>query len=426
MTATFATSRKARLSGLFLLYAAQGAPEGLLYVAVPAWLGANGVPAEAVAGYIAVILLPWSLKLFNGVLMDRITFLPMGRRRPWLIGAQTVLVLTLLGFGARAPEGADLAWITAAGFLVNLSAAFQDVAIDGMAIDTVPEDERARANGVMWGGKTLGIGGASVATGYIIAAEGFAAAALATAAFVALVMLVPLLWRERPGERLLPWSAGEASTEARTRQLTSWAPILRDLIAALIRPQSMLLALGIFVALIGYGLDTAFGPLLAVQDLEWEQERYGALAGASNLAGGLFGVFAAGVIADRLGPGRALIITLVGVALLQGGMGATSHLWSAPWVFSGYTILYSLLFVMMSVCIYAQAMAASAPSVAATQFSVFMAILNLGTSFGAGRLDVIKPAFGYEGAFLAAAAAALAGAVLFALSSRLSARAPAR
>ena len=59
-------NRPLRLGSLMLLYAAQGAPEGLLYIAIPAWFASQGISAEAIAGYIAIILLPWSFKLFNG------------------------------------------------------------------------------------------------------------------------------------------------------------------------------------------------------------------------------------------------------------------------------------------------------------------------------------------------------------------------
>ena len=43
------------------------------------------------------------------------------------------------------------------GFLISFFGAFQDVATDGMAIDIVPIKEQARANGLMWGSKTIGI-----------------------------------------------------------------------------------------------------------------------------------------------------------------------------------------------------------------------------------------------------------------------------
>ncbi|MCB1843170.1 MAG: MFS transporter [Halioglobus sp.] len=417
MSVSFATHRPTRLAGLFLLYAAQGIPEGLLYIAVPAWLAVNGASPEAIGGYIAIILLPWGFKMVNGVLMDRIAYLPMGRRRPWLIAAQAALVFTLLLFGAEAPDVNDLAAITAAGFLVNLAGAFQDVAIDGMAIDVVPDDERARANGVMWGGKILGTAGASVVTGAVIATHGFSAAATMTAACVAFLMLVPLLVRERPGERLAPWSQGEASAQSVARQLHGWLPIGRALGRAMTTPTSILLAIGIFIALSGYGLETAFGPVLAVTELGFTELTYGELTGTANMIGGLFGIFLCGILADRLGARRALVLSLIGMGVLQGAMAASPESWGAPGVFRGYTILYILLFVLMSVSLYAEAMRVSTPAIAATQFSLFMAVLNLGTSFGAQRFGTIQQNHGFEGAFLAAGSAALIAAIIF-LASR--------
>lgn len=424
MKQTFATHRGARLSGLFLLYAAQGMPEGLLYVAVPAWLAANGASAEAISGYIAIILLPWSFKLVNGLLMDRVTYLPMGRRRPWVIAAQIALVLTLILFGTQTPTVGDLAFITLAGFSVNLAATFQDVAIDGMAIDVVPEEERARANGVMWGGKILGTALASVVTGILIARFGFREAAFVTATFVAIAGLSALIIRERPGERLLPWTKGEASEISREMQMTRWWPIASKLARAMLQPQSLLLAAGIFIALTGYGLDTAFGPVLAVQELGFSEERYGALAGAANLIGGLFGILLCGIIADRVGPRRALAASLLGMGVAQIAMAATPTYWNLAGIFEAYTVSYVVFFVLMSVSLYAEAMRLCTPAVAATQFSLFMAVLNLATSFGAQRYGVIEPAHGYIGAFAVAGVTALAAALLFFFTDQRSQTSP--
>lgn len=403
-----------RLGGLGLLYAAQGAPEGLLYVAVPAWLAANGASAEAIGGYIAIILLPWSFKLVNGALMDRVAFLPMGRRRPWLIAAQAALVLTLIAFGASTPDDANLRRLMLVGFLVNLAGAFQDVAIDGMAIDIVPEPERARANGVMWGGKILGTSAAAGATGHLIQRHGFAEASMATAAFVAAIMVIPLLVRERPGERLMPWTDGQASADAASRQLADWASIVGTLWRAMRRPASLILAAGIFLAFLGYGLDTAYGPVVAVKAAGFDESGYGGLAAGANLAGGAFGILLAGVIADRLSPRRALILSLVGMAAAQVFLAAWPSAMTNTGGFSIYTYAYILCFVMMSVSLYAEAMRLSTPAVAATQFALFMAILNFGTYAGAGRFALIESLTGYAGAAIAGAIVTLAAAAVFA------------
>ena len=70
------------------MYFAQGIPYGLMNIAVPAWLASQGVGAGEIASFLAIIILPWAFKLLSGPLMDRYQFLAMGRRRPWVLGAQ--------------------------------------------------------------------------------------------------------------------------------------------------------------------------------------------------------------------------------------------------------------------------------------------------------------------------------------------------
>ena len=405
-----------RLGSLMLLYAAQGAPEGLLYIAIPAWFAAQDVSADAIAGYIAIILLPWSFKLFNGILMDRYTWAPMGRKRPWLILAQLILIGSLIWFAGLGEPTEALFWFAIAGFAVNFAGAFQDVAIDGMAIDVLGEEERATANGLMWGGKTLGTAGFAFLTGRLISDEGHALAAIVTAAFVAVVMLLPLLLRERAGEKLMPWSDGQASTHTQSVQVQRWWPLVTGVSKAMMRPASLALAAGTLVAFLAYGLKTAFSPTLAVQELQWDRGLFTDRDATADLLGGLFGIFVSGWLADKVGPLRALGGALIGMAVLNA---AATAMWQTEGFYFAYLLLYSVLFVLMSVCTYAIAMGQSRGSVAATQFSIFMALLNFGTSIGAGQLGWLRDAGGYEAAFAACAALSAIALGFYALSVRL-------
>lgn len=403
-----------RLGSLMLLYAAQGAPEGLLYIAIPAWFASQGVSAEAIGGYIAIILLPWSFKLFNGILMDRYTWAPMGRKRPWLILAQLLLIASLIWFAGLGSPADSLYWFAIAGFAVNFAGAFQDVAIDGMAIDILGEEERATANGLMWGGKTLGTAGFAFLTGRLISDEGgHAMAGIVTAVFVAIVMVLPLLLRERAGEKLMPWTAGTASAHTEAVQVRRWWPLVRNVLIAMKRPASLALAAGILIAFLAYGLKTAFSPSVAVQELGWDRSLFTDRDATADLIGGLFGVFVSGWLADKIGPLRALGGALIGMALLN--LAAVS-LWSADGAYFAYLLSYSVLFVLMSVCTYAIAMGQSRGSVAATQFSIFMALLNFGTSIGASQLGWLRGAGGYETAFAACAGLSALALVFYAVS----------
>ena len=138
-------SRPLRLSTLFILYVAQGVPLGLFWFAIPSWMAANGASAADVGYVLGLTTLPWTLKLVNGFIMDRYTFLAMGRRRIWIIGAQMVMIALLAGCALIGPGVTDIWLLGSAGFVVNMATTFQDVAVDGMAVDVMEEDERARA-----------------------------------------------------------------------------------------------------------------------------------------------------------------------------------------------------------------------------------------------------------------------------------------
>ncbi len=117
-------SRRLRLFTLFILYVGQGMPIGLFFFAVPAWMAANGASAAEVGSVAALTALPWSLKLVNGFIMDRYTFLPMGRRRAWVIGAQSVMIAWLIIATLLNPAVSDVAILGAIGFTVNLVTTF--------------------------------------------------------------------------------------------------------------------------------------------------------------------------------------------------------------------------------------------------------------------------------------------------------------
>src|SRR5262245_32036118 len=74
-----AESRPLRFFSFFVLYLAQGFPFGMVNTAIPGFLAERGAsPADL--GYFALASLPWSLKLLPAPLMDRFTYLAMGRR----------------------------------------------------------------------------------------------------------------------------------------------------------------------------------------------------------------------------------------------------------------------------------------------------------------------------------------------------------
>ncbi len=158
MSASFllSDSPRVRYATGMMRYVAQGIPMGLLGIAIPVWLASQGIGASDIGTYLAVIVLPWAFKLVTGPLMDRYEFLPMGRRRPWVIGAQLGLSLALLALLYIERPAEQITLLMLIGVLINTVAATQDVAVDGMSIDLTPVREQGRLNAFMCFGKAIG------------------------------------------------------------------------------------------------------------------------------------------------------------------------------------------------------------------------------------------------------------------------------
>jgi len=373
-----------------LLYVAQGIPEGMIFFALPAYLAVQGVEAGAIAAFVSVSLLPWTFKVLDGPLMDRFTFLPMGRRRPWVLFGQIGLVAAFAALSTAGDPVEHLALITAGCVAVSFFGAFQDVAVDGMVIDVVPVDEQARVNGVMWGGKTLGVAGSTAVGSWLIHAYGFGAAVLGLAGLTGCIMLVPLLVRERPDERLLPWTAGAASPAAQALQLDGWRDIGGSLLRVFVLPMSLFVAV---VAFLGSGfrgyLNTLL-PVFTVQELGWTDTGYAEVMATVQIVAGLIGMGVGGWFIDRVGRKASLVGFLCAMAVTAAGMGLLPMLWRDPGMTTAFIYLAVGFDTLFAIALFATAMAVCWQRVSATQFCLYMALGNLGMSAGAAGFGVLS------------------------------------
>jgi PAT family beta-lactamase induction signal transducer AmpG len=388
-----------RFASLGLLYVAQGLPIGLFQVAIPAWLASQGLSAAQVGSFIAIVFLPWSFKLLAGPVMDRFSFPPMGRRRPWVIGAQAGIVLALLLIAIVAPDpNASLMLLAGLGFCANSFGAIQDVAVDGMAIDILEEDERARANAFMFGGQVIGVSGSAALGSYALVNFGLGAAALNLAVVVALIMLVPLFIKERQGERLLPWTKGSASKEALASVSKSWSEIFSTLIRALFLPMSLLLILLEGLSRVAGGMLGAIGPVLTVQDLGWLQTEYSQWVAIAGIAAAIFGVLL-GPVVDRFGAKLALMLAILVRTVMFGLVGFMQFLWQDPLFFKVAILISALSGQIVTIAIISLFMQISFQRVAATQFAVYMALANLTSSMGAALIAPMDGVLSYSQMF---------------------------
>jgi PAT family beta-lactamase induction signal transducer AmpG len=378
------------------LYLAQGIPEGMVIFGLPAWMAMNGKSPAEIGSFTAIALIPWSFKIIAAPLMDRFTWLPMGRRRPWIIFGQLGLVASFLSMAFIPDPLNNLTLLMVAAFSVSLFSVFQDIAVDGLAIDILPVDQQARANGLMWGSKTLGVSASVAAGSYIINAYGFFYAVSALSCTVLLIMIVPVFLRERPGEKIMPWTKGETSEVSGKLQLHSWKAILKSLFQVFFLRVSLIMGIAVFSYSVGRGLLQTLLPVFTVQELGWTDVSYSQTFATVNMISGILGMFVAGALIDFFGKIRMMtiyLLCLIGVVL---AMTLMKNYWQNEFVVYGFFAGFFILDTFITIAVFATAMQLCWKRISATQFTLFMAIANIGHATGAKLLGPLTENLNWE------------------------------
>ena len=118
---------------------------------------------------------------------------------------------------------------------------------------------------------------------------------------VCLIMIVPATLRERPGEKLFPWTRGTTSPEARKMQITNWSGIFRSLYKVFTLRNSLLFAIIAFITQGSFNYIDTLLPIFTVQELGWTNLAYSQFYATATLVGGVSGMLIGGLLIDRFG-----------------------------------------------------------------------------------------------------------------------------
>jgi len=371
---TWGNTLRSRLLIFGGLYFAQGVPWGFFTVAIVLRLTSLGLSPAGLGDLMFVASLPWASKPVIGLLVDRLSFGRLGRRRPFILLAEAGMALSLLGMAFANPIS-DRPLFSALLFLHNLLAAAQDVGTDALAIDLLAPNERSRANGIMSASKFAGVvlGGQGLlwvasAAGWP-AAFGLAIVLLLVPATLVLGVRESPLPAQRP--RLLGLTLRAFST--RVVLLAAAFALVVDLADSLTFPLSY--------------------PLFRNQ-LGFSEQQVASLATLGGIAGAL-GSLLGGVLGDRLGCRRTLLGACLGVGGLNLAFSACQGLWGLYPLQLAYTTAEGILVGVVYATMLALFMDLTNPRVAATQFQIYMALLNAKDAWAqklGGRLAERLPA----------------------------------
>ncbi|MGB1275271.1 MAG: MFS transporter, partial [Nannocystaceae bacterium] len=380
------------------LYLAQGLPYGFFTQALPALMRARGISLEEI-GLTSLLALPWALKFLWAPLVDRVGSRKFGRRRTWIVPLQVLSVATLVALSFIDPQG-GLTWILIGVAVINLLAATQDIATDGLAVSILPPSARGLGNGIQVAGYRLGmiLGGGVLLI--VLDSLGWADVFLLMALTLALSSVPILLYREASEPAEVPATPATPTT-------TPPLPTLWEALTGLVRRPGMwlwLVALGAYKA----GEHFAGGmlrPLLI--DLGLTMGEIGWLTGTAGFIAGLLGALAGGMLVNVLGRVRAVVI----FGLMQAI--AVSLYAFATFGPVDMTELYVLCIVehfvsgMATVALFTMMMDRCDPKTGGTDYTIQASVVVLASGAASAVSGYSAAALGYTWHFVVAGGACL-------------------
>jgi len=374
-------SRAGRLTSFGLLYVSQGIPLGFAAIAMAAYMRREGLDVAQIGAFVGAFYLPWAFKWAWAPLVDLVKLERFGGRKAWILICQALILLTLAAI-ARIDFTTHFDLLIALVLAHNFFAATQDVAVDALAINTLPVDERATASGFMFAGAYIGQGiGGGVAM-FVSERWGFDASVLFVCLLLAAIFGFVLVYVKDP---TLADDVARRATSAWSGLIEGLRNFLSELYAGFFRSGAGPLV-GVVFALLPMGamaLTSSIATTLQV-DLGMSDEQIGELNIYQTVLAAL-GCVVGGWVADRRGQRKMLALwyllttlpTLyLALQLKDGGVAGLSitQYYIASMVFSWCMGMH----FGTSAAVF---MGLTDPLVAATQFTGYMALRNLTISY---------------------------------------------
>jgi MFS transporter, PAT family, beta-lactamase induction signal transducer AmpG len=260
----------------------------------------------------------------------------------------------------------------------------------------LPAEERGIDNGFMYGSSFAGsfVGGAIL--GQCLRLYGFQTAIAIQAGILLTIAAFPLLLRERPGDIFFP-GLGErrvAPPDATVGRPSSLRQLFALLLQAFSFRSTQLAAVFAVLSLVGVNSHVVFWPVYVQRHLGWSEKEWLNLEGGMSIWFGLAGSVAGGAAASLIGPKRTVVLSLLTLGACWFAYALGQKFWDDK---TSVTILFlceTVIGGFLQVAMFAMFMEICWPPVAATQFTAYMAMLNVSNFIGAKLAGPIEGSFG--------------------------------
>jgi PAT family beta-lactamase induction signal transducer AmpG len=321
-----------------------------------------------------ITLAPFVLKVFIGLLSDRVCLAGLGHRKPYIVIGLLLQSLAFLLFPLIAPA-AQFPLFVFVCVAAALGMSTYDTCTDGLSIDVTPEDDRATVQGVMVGGRALGMVVSPVAIGWLSERGLWPVVFIGIGVLGLLVIPLALTTREpkvRPPEQVFSASA--------FRSILDWAFVF-FLVLGLVYPLTLWSANGMS----GVFLNEVFGVPLGRVGL------YTSVFGIGMVVGGLVG----GPLTRRIGRRASLVLALLLTSVTVSGLALLPSA-GVGWV---VVFFFGVAFGYYETVYMAMGMDFSDPRIAAFMFAFIMAVGNIGIGLGEPLSGGLTEAFGFRWMF---------------------------
>jgi PAT family beta-lactamase induction signal transducer AmpG len=360
-----------------------------------AWMKEEGVDL-AVIGLMALVGLPYTLKFLWAPVLDRYTIPLFGRRRGWLLIAQTALVLAIIALAATNP--AQRPWMVAlAAFWVTFFSASQDIVIDAYRREDLADEE-------------LGLGSSLYINGYrtgmlLASGGGLIMADHIPFSMVYLIMAACLL----PGI-LTTLLTPEPETPKGTPQTLQEA-IIQPFVEYFSRPEAIwILAFILFYKIGDTMASTMTTPFYL--DIAFSKTEIGSIVKLFGFWATIAGSLAGGMIMLKVGIYRSLWLFGILQALSTAGFALLAQIGHSVPALAA-VIAFENLSSGMGTAAYAAFMASiTNQKFTATQYALLTSLMGIPRVVVSAGSGFMAKAMGWEGYFIFCTLIALPGLLM--------------
>ena len=364
------------------LYFTQGTILGYFASLNALYLLDKGLTMTSIGIFGTIALIPFVLKIFLGMLSDKVNLFKMGHRKPYIYIGLAVQFLCLVAVPFIDPRTSYWGFVAVA-FLLQLGMALYDTCTDGLALDTTPVVEQGKIQGFMVGGRAIGTIVAASAVGLLAEHVSWLAVfwVLAALTLLPLPLIFGIKESEKPAEKRFEWQAFSA--------FKKW-PVIAVGLAGLV----------IFMVIVG--ANQLINPYLEKQlGISLSQAGFiTSLWGIGVVVGSIVG----GLLMSKLQVKKATlaILAMVSAALLLLAFLVLKEYGLAFAI--GLIVLYGVAYGAAQTVTFAFCMRVVDQRIAASMFAILMAMTNVGQGIGLGIGGALSDAVTFRWTFVIFAA----------------------